>query len=416
MEIEMNVPRPVRVVVIGAGNRAYKYLEYARRRPDRLQTVGVVDTNGLRRRAFARAFGLTDEQCYAHCDDFLAAGVDADMVIVATPDSAHFDATIKSIEAGYHVLLEKPIAQRLDECREVARLAQEHGVLVGVCHVLRYHPYFIKIKETIDSGLLGEIISINHTVAVGIDRATHSYVRGIFRRAEESNPILLAKCCHDLDFLLWLTGKSCRKLSSFGSLRWFREQNAPAGCSERCIDCGVEPQCPFSAKDLYQVRRDWISNFDIPEGGTLDDAIREELRSGNYGRCVYHMDNDVVDHQLLVMEMEDQMTISLSVEVFTQNDSRKTHIRMTNGEIDGNESQLRVRQFRGGYERTYDFSDTFRQPFHAGADLRLIENFVDAIRDPRQPLLTPITESIESHRICYEADRSRLSGQTILLD
>lgn len=416
MKIEMNVLRPVRVVVIGAGNRAYKYLEYAHRHPDRLQAVGVVETNGLRRRAFARTFGLSDEQCYAHCDDFFAAAVDTDMVIVATPDGDHFDSTIKAIEAGYHVLLEKPIAQRLDECREVARLARERGVLVGVCHVLRYHPYFSKIKEAVDSGLLGEIISIDHTVAVGLDRATHSYVRGIFRRAEESNPILLAKCCHDLDFLLWLTGKRCRKLSSFGSLRWFREQNAPVGSGERCIDCSIEPQCPFSAKDLYEVRRDWISNFDIPEGGTLDDAIHEELCTGVYGRCVYHMDNDVVDHQILAMEMGDQMTISLSMEVFTREDSRKTHIRMTNGEIDGNEYQLRVRQFRGGYERTYDFSDTLGQPFHAGADLRLIENFVDAILDPNHLFITPIEESIEGHRICYEADRSRLSGQTILLD
>ncbi|MEG2061192.1 MAG: Gfo/Idh/MocA family oxidoreductase [Alistipes sp.] len=412
----MNASQPVRVVVVGAGNRAHKYLEYALRHPDRLQLVGVVDPNGVRRRTFARQFALSERQCYTHYDDFFAARVDADMVLISTPDDAHFDPTIKAINAGYHVLLEKPIAQRLDECHTIARLAKEQGVVVGVCHILRYHPYFNKIKEIVNTGELGKIVSIDHTVAVGLDRATHSYVRGIFRREQESNPIFLAKCCHDLDFLLWLTGKHCRRLSSFGSLRWFRAANAPAGCAERCIACSVESKCPFSAKNLYAVRKDWISNFDIPEGATLDEAIEEELRTGMYGRCVYRCDNDVVDHQLLALEMEDEVTISMSMDVFTCDDFRKTHIRMTNGEIDGNEYQLRVRQFRGGRTHTYNFADTVGQPFHAGADLRLIEDFLWSIRDPSHQFLTPIEESIESHLLCYEADRSRLSGQTVRFD
>ena len=172
-------------------------------------------------------------------------------------------------------------------------------MLVGICHVLRYHPYFAKIREIVDSGELGQIISVNHVAAVGIDRTTHSYVRGPWRREETSNPMLLAKCCHDVDFLLWITRSPCRKLSSFGSLRWFRAANAPQTSAERCIDCPVEHDCPYSAVDLYCTRRDWISNFDVPQGRTLDEVLLEELRHGPYGRCIYRCDNDVVDHQLL---------------------------------------------------------------------------------------------------------------------
>ena len=243
--------------------------------------------------------------------------------------------------------------------------------------MLRYHPYFAKIREIVASGELGQVVSVNHTASVGLDRATHSYVRGIFRRERESNPILLAKCCHDIDFLLWLTGAHCRSLSSFGSLRWFRAENAPAGAGRRCLDCAIESACPFSARDLYYVRRDWVANFDVPEGKTLDETILEELRTGMYGRCVYHCDNDVVDHQLLA---------------------------------------LRVRRFRGGDERTYDFSDIVGQPFHAGADLHLIGDFIRALRDPGYPFLTTIEDSIESHRICYDAERSRRTGTTIRVD
>ena len=307
--------RPLRMAVIGAGNRANKYLEYARRHPERLQPVAVVDGNELRRNETAERFGLAAERRYADYDAFFARPTDTDAVLITTPDDVHFDPCMKAIDAGLHVLLEKPIAQRLDECRAIARRARERGVLVGICHVLRYHPYFAKIREIVDSGELGQIISVNHVAAVGIDRTTHSYVRGPWRREETSNPMLLAKCCHDVDFLLWITRSPCRKLSSFGSLRWFRAANAPQTSAERCIDCPVEHDCPYSAVDLYCTRRDWISNFDVPQGRTLDEVLLEELRHGPYGRCIYRCDNDVVDHQLLTMELADETILSLSMDL-----------------------------------------------------------------------------------------------------
>ena len=408
--------KPVTIVAIGAGNRTNKYLEYAIRNPDRLKLVGVAELNDIRRHAVASKFGLKPEECFADYERFFENPVPADAILIGTPENMHFEPCMKAIEAGYNVLLEKPIAQSLPECCRIAEAARRKGVIVGVCHVLRYHPYFIKIKEIVDSGQLGEILSISHLAAVGLDRTTHGFVRGMWRREEITNPMLISKCCHDIDFLLWLTGAHCRSLSSFGSLRWFRAENAPAGAGRRCLDCAIESACPFSARDLYYVRRDWVANFDVPEGKTLDETILEELRTGIYGRCVYHCDNDVVDHQLLAMEMEGEVTVSLSMEMFTADDFRKTHVRLTGGEIDGDERTLRVRRFRGGEERTYDFSDIVGQPFHAGADLHLIGDFIRALRDPGYPFLTTIEDSIESHRICYDAERSRRTGTTIRVD
>ena len=408
--------KPVTIVAIGAGNRTNKYLEYAIRNPDRLKLVGVAELNDIRRHAIASKFGLKPEECFADYERFFENPVPADAILIGTPENMHFEPCMKAIEAGYNVLLEKPIAQSLPECCRIAEAARRKGVIVGVCHVLRYHPYFIKIKEIVDSGQLGEIISISHLAAVGLDRTTHGFVRGMWRREEITNPMLISKCCHDIDFLLWLTGAHCRSLSSFGSLRWFRAENAPEGSAARCIDCRMESECPFSARDLYYVRRDWVSNFDVPPGATLDATIMEELRTGMLGRCVYRCDNDVVDHQLLSMEMDDEVTMSLSMEMFTNDDFRKTHIRLTGGEIDGDERTLRVRRFRGGDAETYDFSDIAGQPFHAGADLQLIGDFIRALRDPSRPFLTTIDDSIESHRICYAAERSRRTGETIRMD
>ena len=405
---------PVSIVAIGAGNRTNKYLEYVKQHPDKVKLVGVVELNDIRRHKVAEHFRLDASCCYSDYQEFFRSPLKADAVMICTPENMHFKPTMLAIEAGYHVLLEKPIAQTLEECQTIGKAAQKKGVLVSVCHVLRYHPYFMKIKELVDSGELGHIISINHRTSVGVDRATHGFVRGIWRSERLSNPMLMSKCCHDIDFLLWLTKTPCRKLTSFGSLRWFKAKNAPEGSSERCIDCRVESTCPFSAVDLYQVRRDWIANFDVPEGKTIDDVIEDQLREGLYGRCVYHCDNDVVDHQIVSMEMESEVTVNFSMDIFTLKDYRETHISLTEGEIHGDETRLRVRRFRGAKETVYDFSDLSHQPFHAGADLAIVADFIDAIRSGHRDLVTSIERSVESHRICFEAERSRKEQRTIL--
>ena len=406
--------KPVSIVAIGAGNRTHKYLEYVEKHPEEVRLVGVVELNGIRRNKVAERFGLEASQCYVDYHAFFEAPKKADAVMVCTPENMHFEPTMLAIRAGYHVLLEKPIAQTLEECTQIAQAAREQGVLVSVCHVLRYHPYFMKVKELVNSGGLGEIISINHRTSVGVDRTAHGFVRGIWRKEAVTNPMLMSKCCHDIDFLLWLTKTPCRKLTSFGSLRWFKAKNAPEGSAERCIDCQVESRCPFSAIDLYKVRRDWIANFDVPEDKTIDDVIEKELCEGLYGRCVYRCDNDVVDHQIVSMEMESEVTINFSMDIFTLKDNRETHISLTEGEIDGDENRLRVRRFRGAEETVYNFSDLVHQPFHAGADLAIIADFIDAIRTGRRDLVTSIDLSVESHRICFEAERSRKEMRTIL--
>lgn len=406
--------RPVSIVAIGAGNRTNKYLEYVKQRPDKVNLVGVVELNDIRRKHVADCFSLDASQCFVDYRDFFQHPVEADAVMICTPENMHFEPTMQAIERGYHILLEKPIAQTLEECMLIAQAARKHDVLVSVCHVLRYHPYFMKIKELVDSGELGNIISINHRTSVGLDRTAHGFVRGLWRKEAVTNPMLMSKCCHDIDFLLWLTKTPCRKLTSFGSLRWFKEKNAPEGSADRCVDCKVESRCPFSAVDLYRVRRDWIANFDVPEGKTIDEVIEEQLRYGLYGRCVYRCDNDVVDHQIVSMEMESEVTINFSMDVFTVKDNRETHICLTEGEIDGDETRLKVCRFRGAKEEVYDFSDLAHQPFHAGADLNIVADFIDAIQENRRNVVTSIEQSVESHRICFEAERSRKEQRTIL--
>jgi predicted dehydrogenase len=408
--------KQVSIVAIGAGNRTNKYLEYVKQHPDKAKLVGVVELNEIRRNKIAEKFCLEPSACFTDYHEFFRSSLKVDAVMICTPENMHYEPCMMAIEAGYHVLLEKPIAQTPEECIAIGEAARRKNVIVTVCHVLRYHPYFIKLKELACSGELGNIISINHRTAVGVDRAAHSFVRGPWRKESETNPMLISKCCHDIDFLLWLTKTRCRKLTSFGSLRWFKSTNAPEGSAHRCIDCQVESQCPFSAVDLYRIRRDWIANFDVPQGKNIDEVIEEELEQGLYGRCIYHCDNDVVDHQIVSMEMESEVTINFSMDIFTLEDHRATQICLTEGEIEGDETQIKVRRFRGGEETIYDFSDIKHKPFHAGADLDLMNDFIEAIQTEGKYLRTSIDLSVESHRICFEAERSRKEKRTILFE
>ncbi len=408
---------PVRTAVIGAGNRARKYLEYAVMHPDELKIVAIVDPVEIRLDQLSDKFNIPAEGRFHNYYDFFKADLDVEAVMICTPEDKHYEPAMMAIEKGYNILLEKPIAQTLEQCEAIANGAREKGLQVGVCHVLRFHPYFMKIKEIIDSGELGEVISINHTADINLDRVTHGFVRGSWSRAEKTNPMLISKCSHDVDLALWMAGSKCTKVSSFGSLRWFKAEHKPKGAADRCIHCPdiVEKKCPYSAIDLYKVRRDWIANFDVPEESTLDEVLDKELAQGPYGRCVFSCDNNVTDHQVVNLETENEVTVSFAINAFTLNDCRYTQVNLTHGEITGNEKQLIVRKFRERTTETFDFSHIAHLPFHGGSDLKLVADFVKALRDPSHDLRTDIHDSLESHRVCYAAEDSRLTGTTILL-
>lgn len=408
-----SISKPTSIVAIGVGNRMRTYMHYVLEHPEEVELKAVVEPDPIRRNAMGDLFHIPQENRFNNYDDFFKNPVPADAIIICTPECEHYRPSMMALALGYHLLLEKPIAQTYKQCVDIAEAAKKAGRIVSICHVLRYHPCFLKIKELIDSGDLGKIISINHTEGVGLDRDTHSYVRGIMNREKENNPMILAKCCHDVDFLLWILGQKCRRLTSFGSLRWFRPENAPDNSADRCVYCSVEGKCPYSAVDLYWRRREWIKNFDIPKGSTIEDVIQKELHEGIYGRCVFHCDNDVVDNQIVAMEMADNALVTLSMDVFTQRDFRTTDIKMTEGEIFCDEKKVIVTHFKDLHQEVFDFSDTVSQHYHAGADLKIVEDFIHAVQGRLKELPTLIDDSLESHHICFEAERSRLTGQTV---
>ncbi|MEN6311830.1 MAG: Gfo/Idh/MocA family oxidoreductase, partial [Acidobacteriota bacterium] len=340
-------PRPVTAIVLGAGNRGNVYASYARQFPDELKIVGVAEPIPHRRSYLGNLHGIPPERQWVTWEHALQVPKFADALIITTPDHLHYGPAMGGLGLDYDLLLEKVIAQSWDQCRAILDRAVSKGRIVAVCHVLRYTPYFRKLKEVVDSGRLGRVTSIQHMEPVEHVHMSHSFVRGNWRNSRESNPMILSKSCHDLDILRWTIGRPCRRVSSFGSLSYFRPGNAPAGAPARCTDgCPVEAACPFSALKIYMRVRAWLPALRLERE---DDAtVLKALREGPYGRCVFHCDNDVVDHQVTSLEFEGGVTAAFSMEALTSYAGRRTRVMGTKGDAVGDEATLTVTEFATG--------------------------------------------------------------------
>lgn len=405
----------VKIAAIGLGNRTSKYLQYVRNHPDRVVLVAAVDPDPERLSAVAMQFSLPEDRCFLDADAFFTTACgDADAVIIGSPDHTHFPFALKAIAHGCHILLEKPIGVSDSECRELVSRAAEAGVMVSTCYVLRYNAYFEKLKELSMDPRLGRAVSLEHTINVGIDRTTHSYVRGPWNTKEMDCTMFLSKCCHDVDIALWLLGERAVKVISHGNSRLFVPDNAPGGSADRCIGCPVERNCPYSAVDLYLRRRDWTDGFIPSDGETKDDAIMRELREGRYGRCAFKCYNDAINHQSVFFEMESGATATINMESITNEDNRVTVIRFSGGVISGDEKSIRVHYFGSNEDKCFDFSNLYHQPFHGNADLKLVDCFISAIEGSNpERIRTSPEESLMSHLICFAAEESRQSGKRV---
>jgi len=406
--------RPVTAVVLGAGNRGNLYASYSQKYPDELKIVGVAEPIEYRRKKFSALYEIPDKYQWITWEHSLQIPKFADALIITTPDHLHYGPATGGLALGYDLLLEKVIAQTWTQCSDILRAAKKNRRIVAVCHVLRYTPYFRKLKEIMDSGALGRIVSLQHFEPVEHIHMSHSFVRGNWRNAKESNPMILSKSCHDLDILRWMIGQSCRRVSSFGALTHFRVENAPPGSARRCTDgCKVEADCPFSALKIYLQRKEYLGHLLVED--YKDESILKALKEGPYGRCVYHCDNDVVDHQVVNMEFEREISAAFSMEAFTSYAGRRTRVMGTGGDAVGDMTTLALYDFKTRTQTVWDASkDPDSQSGHGGGDFGLARDFVQAVSQQDPTLLTSTIEaSMESHLMGFKAEESRLSGKTV---
>ncbi|MDD3402767.1 MAG: Gfo/Idh/MocA family oxidoreductase [Hespellia sp.] len=410
--------RQIKLGLIGAGERgANCYAPYALKYPAEVKFVCVAERIEERRNTFAKTHGIPKEDQYEDWRALLEKGYELDGLIIATQDQEHYEPAMAAIAKGYHLLLEKPMAETAEKTKAIVEAAKEKGTLLTVCHVLRHTPFFRSIKETIDSGVIGEIKSIHHIENIGYWHFAHSYVRGNWSNTKETTPMIVAKCSHDTDiFNFLLGGKKCKRISSFGSLSYFTKENMPEGATKNCMDgCPHNKTCMYSAYKYLEDRKQRSNFKDIVMRTDDNVTFLAHLKESPYSRCVYQCDNDAVDHQVVSMEYEDGVTVSWQASAFTMDIIRQTKIMGTKGEIEGSidDNEYAVKEFATGNERIVKIHTP--KTLHSGGDECIMENFTSALRAMDEKSRKYSAElSLQGHVMAFAAEESRINGGRVI--
>lgn len=419
--------KKLRAIIIGCGGRGNTYSREMDKLPEKFEVVGIAEPLKERREEIQKRHGLPDSRCFTDYAPLFDLGKIADFAVISTMDRDHFEPAMRAIELGYDLLLEKPIAPTAKECAEITAAAKKKGVRVVICTVLRYTPLFMTIKKLLDDGAIGNIVSINHEEGVGHIHQSHSFVRGNWGNEERSSSMLLQKSCHDIDLLQWLIGKKCKKVQSFGSIVYFKKENAPEGSPEYCIEgCPHADKCPYDAVTLYlnnegKGHRNWFRTASTKLPHPTDSDVEKVLRETQYGKCVFKCDNDVVDHQTVNMLFEDDITVTFTMNAFNKG-GRFIHIMGTNGELraqlDGADVPIIVRNFekRTKSEIPASGADGVTGG-HGGGDEGIICTLYEYLTDNYFGNSVPdIDTSCYNHLVTFAAEEARTSGKVVDVD
>jgi len=412
----------IRLIVAGAGSRGSSYARYVENHPGDAALVGVAEPREYYRERVAATHGIAKENVFSDWRRMAERPRFADAAVVTTQDAMHREPAVSFMEKGYHILLEKPMAPTAEDCRAIVETAKKTGVIFAVCHVLRYTSYTQKVKDLVDGGAVGQVVSMQHLEPVGYWHQAHSFVRGNWRNEGESSPMLLAKSCHDLDWISYILGdRRCERLSSFGSLSHFRRDRKPfeAGDATRCLECPFEPRCPYSARRIYVERAangytGWPVHILTPD--LTVEGVTKAVREGPYGRCVYECDNDVVDHQVVNMEFQGGVTATFTMTAFTPMGGRRTQIFGSRGSVYGDSTVVEGFDFLTEGKTRVDTSaaDQSAAGGHGGGDERTMAAFIRAVatEDPGKIHSGPDI-SLETHLMVFAAERARRENRVV---
>jgi predicted dehydrogenase len=419
----MKKQKPLEVMILGAGNRGiYTYGELCKREDINMKVVAVAEPILERREKMKIEHNLSDYSCFETAEQAFKIPKFCDAVINSTPDRSHHKLSLLALNKGYNLLLEKPMASTPKDCVDILKAQEKTKKVLSVAHVLRYSPFFQKLSDLLSTTKLGKVLSFDLLEEVGYWHYAHSYVRGNWRRKNESGPIILTKCCHDLDIISCFIDDEVKSIFSRGSLKYFRNSNAPKGSTKRCIDdCKVKKICPYNAEKFYLSAKSpedvrGAVNVISPVDKSLR-ARKEALKKGPYGRCVYKCDNNVCDNQEVLIRFKNGLTGRFTLISQGSEPTRKIKIYLERGEIQGDLSKGSIRLIKYSGLRgsdTIDSLEVSKRGGHGGGDEYLLKNFVKTINENNPKFnLTTIQKSLDSHLIAFAAEESRLKGRSV---
>jgi predicted dehydrogenase len=412
----MDLNHELTFALAGAGGRGRMFAEWIYDNFGPGALVAVAEPVHANRTKIAEKHKIDDSKQFNSWQEMLKGDRLADILINTTMDLDHVGSACAAMELGYDMLLEKPLATNLADASKIDAVRRRTGRVVSVCHSLRYHPAYEATLEIIESGAIGEVVSLDQLEAVEHIHQSHSFVRGNWSKEETSTFMLLAKSCHDIDAIAWLLGKPCEEVASFGSLTHFKSQQAPAGAPKFCVEgCSVEDTCPYYAPKVYGSHSGWRHSAGFTDLSQRE--ILQELKTSRFGRCVYHCDNDAVDHQVVTMKFAGEVTATFTMTAFTPWGGRYVRVHGTRGylEVKIDQNQIDMWEFWAGNRHT-KIEIPEATGGHGGGDDRLIRDLVQAVsRNDASRVKTTTHESLRTHKIVFAAELSRRQGRSVKL-
>ena len=417
--------KKISAILIGAGGRGRVYTDDMAKYPELYEVVAVAEPIDARREYIAEKHHIPADRVFRDWRELMELPKIADACIICTMDQDHTIPTMLAIDKGYEILLEKPAAATPEDCMLLANYAEQKGVEVLVCHVLRYTPFFMTLKNLIDDGYVGRVMQIRHTEDVGHIHQSHSFVRGNWGNSERSTPMILQKCCHDLDIIQWLIGTPCTRIQSFGSLSHFNKANCPEGAPLRCTDgCPAADTCYYNAESLYLSNRskDWMKRAAAKKPAPTEEDLLEAIKTNEYGRCVYQADNDVVDHQVVNMEFAGGVTASLSMAAFNDG-GRDIYVMGTGGTLHGRmkDPYFTYFSFKTGETTQIPIENASKtgEHFgggHGGGDQGIMSAFFERMQGTYTgKSISTLRQSVDNHLMAFAAEESRIEGTVVTM-
>ena len=403
------------LAIAGCGARGRTYARLAHELgADRYQVVAAADHKEASLKEIS-PWCVPDAQFFTSVEEMLDAPRLAETMVIATQDQHHHGHALAALDKGYHLLLEKPVGCTAEECRDIYERARERKRRIVVCFVLRYTPLFQTMREVVDSGAIGRLITMEHVEGVEPFHQAHSFVRGHWSKPEESTPMIVAKCCHDTDLLTWFAGAPFESVASAGDLTWFREENAPEGAPARCTDgCPHSPGCRYDAHRYLRDKKNWLDMVLPGASRKGDDEILDFLLTSPWGRCAWRCDNGAVDHQVLAIRFQNGVTATITMTAFEQ--GRRLRLMGTEGVLEcapdpEGGSALWLRSHDQAKAERVPIKEPERSGYagHGGGDFGLIDSLSTLIRGDQEPG----TDSLASHLLAFGAEEARVCGEVV---
>jgi len=359
--------------MIGAGLRS-SVTRWLFNKHDNIKLISICDPDHKRAAERAESLGFDDVKIFSDCEEAInQPGVD--WVMIFSPNTCHAGHIMAAFKAGKNVFTEKPMATTIEDCEAVFQAFNNSNCQLVTGFVLRYSPIYRKVKELLDAGTIGKIISIEADENLSVELG--AYIMKNWRRLRaNAGPYILEKCCHDLDLLNWFIGSLPCKTASFGGLNFYVPENDYL----RVEHTKSDGSGPF--------------NF-YPDPNAVESP--------------FTCDKDIVDNQVIILEYRNGVRATFHTSMSNPIPERRMYISGSEGTLVLSYGKISVRRIGEEAVRYYDLEIT---DGHAGGDQVIMDEFYKAMMGELPPKSTGL-EGLESAVVALNIDKAQRTNTVV---